>query len=178
MQNKINYFNSFLGEEDYITLLKIINNIEWNSIGIDTEGDNYSTHFTHTLINSKNGIEINNNELLNKILFKINKFYKKKYLPHNLYVNYSKYGDDIRIHTDRITNKKNKTFILYCTNSWDVNWHGDLIFYDKDFNIIGGMLPYPNSAVCFDSNILHTVKPLSRDCKVGRKALVFQLEEI
>jgi hypothetical protein len=52
------------------------------------------------------------------------------------------------------------------------------LFYDKDFNIIGGMLPYPNSAVCFDSNILHTVKPLSRDCKVGRKALVFQLEEI
>jgi len=178
MQNKINYFNFFLEKEDFITLLKIINNIEWSSIGIDTEGDNYSTHFTHTLIDSKNGIEIDNNELLNKILFKINKFYKKKYLPHNLYVNYSKYGDDIRIHTDRVTNKKNKTFILYCTDSWDVNWHGDLIFYNKDFNIIGGMLPYPNSAVCFDSNILHTVKPLSRDCKVGRKALVFQLEEI
>lgn len=177
MQSKIDYFSSFLKEEDYLTILKIINNIGWNSVGIDTNKDNYSTHFTHTMIDSKNGIEIKDNQLLNNILNKINKFYKTKYLPHNLYVNYSRYGDDIRVHYDRITNKKNKTFILYCTDSWDVNWHGDLIFYNEKYNIIGGMLPFPNTAVCFDSNILHTVKPLSRDCKIARKALVFQLEK-
>lgn len=180
IKERIDYFNNFLNQEDYEELLKYIKNIPWGKFVCDLPDDKYDTnyisHFCHTLISEKKGIRPKE-KIFNKILNKIQKKYNCNYLPHNLYFNYYRFGDEIRTHYDKYTNGKNKTFILYCTKQWSNDWHGNTIFYSKDsLNIIGGIVPYPNTAVCFDSNILHTSDPISKYCLEKRIILVYQLE--
>ena len=70
-------------------------------------------------------------------------------------------------------------FKWYCTKNWNLNLHGNTVFYSSDAKqIIGGSIPYPNTAVCFDSNILHSATPISKFCNEKRLLLVYQLEKI
>ena len=175
----IEYFNNFLNEKELKDLFKIVNNISWRQIGLDINDKiPYTSHFSHTLINSKNGVTPKE-KILKTILKKIQDHYKCEYLPHNLYFNYYRFGDEIRAHTDRDTpGKKNKTFMFYCTKRWDVNWHGETLFYSSDgLKVSGGSIPYPNTGVCFDSHIHHSAVPISRFCNEKRIVLVYQMEE-
>jgi|TARA_R100001132_G_C3271805_1_gene93891 hypothetical protein len=185
----IDYFDNFLNEEELKDLFKIVDNISWKDIGGDI-GDKipYASNFTHTLINSKRGINPEE-KILKTILKKIQDRYKCKYLPHSLYFNYSRFGDEVRVHTDRDTSnslrevgntvrKKNKTFMFYCTRRWHLNWYGETLFYSFDgTEVTGGSIPYPNRAVCFDSDIPHSPVPISRFCNEKRIVLVYQMEE-
>ena len=178
----IDYFSNFLNQKEIDELFKIVNNLSWKDIGQDInkteDTEQYSSHLVVTLINSSKGIKPKE-KILNTILIKLNSFYKENYLPHNLYFSYYKFGDEIRIHKDRKTKNKNKTFIFYCTKTWNLNWHGNTVFYSPDAKqIIGGSIPYPNTAVCFDSNILHSATPISKFCNEKRLLLVYQLEKI
>jgi len=177
MKEKIDYFKDFLNKEDYEEILKYIENIPWGKVVMDIPNEeNYVSHFCHTLIYKDKGTKPKE-KILNKILNKIQKIYNHKYLPHNLYFNYYKFGDEIRTHKDKNTNGKNKTFILYCTKQWSNDWHGNTIFYSKDaLDIVGGIVPYPNTAVCFDSDIFHTSDPISKYCLENKVILVYQLE--
>jgi len=177
----IDHFKNFLNQKELEDLFKIINNLSWKDTGVDIsqsiEANKYSSHLAVTLINSPKGLKPKE-KILNIILKKIQDYYKEEYLPHNLYFSYYKFGDEIRMHTDRNTGKKNKTFIFYCTKKWDLNWHGNTVFYTNDaLQIIGGSIPYPNTAVCFDSNILHSATPISKFCSEKRILLVYQLEK-
>jgi len=177
----IDYFNNFLNQKELEELFKIVDNISFKDVGVDIPGsvnkDKYASHLALTLINSPRGMKPKE-KILNIILKKIQDYYKEEYLPHNLYFSYYKFGDEIRMHTDRNTGKKNKTFIFYCTKTWDLNWHGNTVFYSSDaLRIIGGSIPYPNTAVCFDSVILHSATPISRFCNEKRIILVYQLEK-
>lgn len=175
--DKINYFYNFLNQKELKELFNLVDNISWGKFVTDIPGQpKYASHLCHTLIDSTKGVKPKE-KILNVILKKIQEHYKCEYLPHNLYLNYYRFGDEIRVHQDRNTNKKNKTFIFYCTKQWDLNWHGNTLFYSQDSStIIGGSVPYPNTGVCFDSDILHTSDPISKNCLEKRIILVYQLE--
>lgn len=170
------YFNKFFSDEDYKSLLERIDNIGWKDRGEDYDNSNYSTHYNLQLINEKDGQKNSNLPIVNTALKRLKDSIPEDYYPHNVYFNSYKFGDEIQAHVDKQTKtKNNKTLIIYCTKEWKVDWHGETILYNNN-EIIGGSLPMPNSAICFNSAILHSSAPISRYCKELRNILVFQLE--
>ena len=174
----IDIFTNFLPSDIYQEIFNISRNLSW--LPWKKLDKKYSTHFHLPIIDEKNSLEINKiNKPYNFIFKEIKKIYKKTYQPHNLYYNHCKHGDEVGVHTDRNTNKKNKTFILYLTDFWDADYHGETMFYNKEKNrILAGSMPFPNSAVIFDSNIPHSVSPISKLVCLDRIVLVSQMEAI
>jgi hypothetical protein len=175
----IDYFQNFLNEKELGDLFKFVDRISWKQIGIDIPDNKATTsHFSHTFIQSKKGIQPKE-KILKIILKKIQDHYQASYLPHQLYINYYRFGDEFRTHADVLTgDQDNKTFMLYCTKKWSVNWYGQTLFYSPDhLNVIGGSVPYPNTAVCFDSHIPHSAVPISRFCNEKRIILIYQMEK-
>ena len=177
----IKYYDNFFTKKDYISLLSHIDTIGWKNRGQDVIGDenDYSTHYNLQVINETEGVEYMTGiaaPLFREALEIVKESIGEEYYPHNLYFNSYKYGDEIRTHVDRETStKNNKTLIIYCNKTWKRDWHGETLLYDGNI-LKGGNLPMPNSAILFDSNIDHSMAPISRYCKELRNILVFQLE--
>jgi len=50
--------------------------------------------------------------------------------------------------------------LLYPHENWHVNWGGETIFFEPEkYEILKSILPIPNRAVVFDSNIYHCARP-------------------
>lgn len=171
----IQLFETFLPNEIYKEFKILATSINWsNQKKLDSK---YSSHFTHTIPKElyKNKIPAPFNFIFNKL----SHVDKVEYRPHSMYFNVYKHGDECGIHTDNITNGKNKTIIIYLTETWKADWHGETLFYSQDDKkIIGGSIPYPNNAVCFDSSLQHGVSPISRFCTEDRLIFVAQMETV
>lgn len=117
-------------------------------------------------------------EIFRPVLMKLTKEYNVLIRPYDVYFNAYKFGNEMEIHTDKITKKGfNRTIIMYLTDDWLPQWHGETVFYDeKKEHIKSSIIPYPNSVVIFDSRIPHTSVPISKFCLENRIILVFQCE--
>ena len=176
MKEPIKYIKNFFKEKDYTEVLNYIDTIGWNERGQDFPGSTYTTHYTGQIINKKKGEKNIKIPLVKKALNNIKLLLKQEYFPHNLYFNSYKFGDELQAHADKVTKtKNNKTLIIYCTKQWHKDWHGETLIYNED-DVIGGCLPMPNTAIIFDSVLLHSMAPISRYCRELRNILVFQLE--
>ena len=170
------YFDKFFSDEEYKSLLSHIDQIGWKDRGQDYSGSRYTTHYNLQIVNQKEGKKDIETPLVKTALSKLKHTFGEDYYPHNLYFNNYKFGDEIQAHVDRETStKNNKTLIIYCTKEWQQDWHGETLLYNEN-KIVGGNLPMPNTAICFNSKILHSMSPISRYCKELRNILVFQLE--
>jgi hypothetical protein len=96
------------------------------------------------------------------------------------YFNGYTYGTDAYLHRDVDYSKfpadrecNMETVLFYLNDEWDPNYGGETVFVEKE-NIIKSVLPKQGRAICFDSNIYHGARPLSRKCFKLRQVLVFK----
>ena len=166
--------------KDYYSLLNRCKSQAWrfNSRASDTS---LECHLNNTIYGMK-PIPITDykdlDPLYGKILNTLNKKYKIFIKPYDIYYNSYKFGNEMEIHPDKTTKEGfNRTIIIYLTETWLPEWHGETVLYDeKKENIIKAVIPYPNSAAIFDARIFHTSVPISKFCLGNRYILVFQTE--
>tara|TARA_R100000455_G_C6220746_1_gene85294 strand:- start:168 stop:728 length:561 start_codon:yes stop_codon:yes gene_type:complete len=117
-------------------------------------------------------------EILRPPLIKLSNKYNVLIRPYDIYYNAYKFGNEMEIHTDKITKPGfNRTIILYLTDEWSPEWHGETVLYDdKKETIRKAVIPYPNSVLVFDSRIPHSSVPISKFCLENRVILVYQCE--
>lgn len=93
------------------------------------------------------------------------------------YANLITVGIDQRMHTDD-PSETSKTMILYLNETWNVDWAGDTVFWDRERReIIKSILPKFNTAAIFPGNIWHGVRPVSIFCKEPRITLMFKTKK-
>lgn len=174
MNDRYFKYKNFLKKDLYEKIYNISRNIDWqNKVRLDGK---YSTHLTHQIINSR----ITTPKLkqpYTELVEVISNTLKVKVFPHNMYYNIYQHGNECGIHTDRETRNTNFTFILYLTDKWKADWHGATTLYnDSETDVLFSSIPYPNTALIFDSRIKHGVTPISKLCFTDRIILVLQLD--
>lgn len=94
------------------------------------------------------------------------------------YFNGYTYGTEGYFHTDSVRNIEPnhhyQTILIYCNDEWDINWAGETVFINDDYNIIYASLPLPNRFIIFNGAIQHAARSVSRACPVMRKILTFK----
>jgi SM-20-related protein len=90
------------------------------------------------------------------------------------YANAFTYGMDGTIHTDS-TKPDNFTIIYYPHKTWEPNWGGETVFFNKEkTDIIGCVYPKPNRLIMFPGDVPHVGRGVSRTCPVMRITLMFK----
>lgn len=74
------------------------------------------------------------------------------------YINYSTSNTVDFLHADVSENDNNAYTILhYCNHTWNVNWHGETMFYSDDCQeVIYSQIIKPGTVLLFDSRIQHS----------------------
>jgi Rps23 Pro-64 3,4-dihydroxylase Tpa1-like proline 4-hydroxylase len=174
MEKKITTYFNFMPKKLYEKIYDKSRKITW-TINPQLDGK-YSNHLTYQMIDeglNENKLKQPYKQLVQFISEKIN----RKVFPHNMYYNLYQHGNECGIHVDRNTVNTNLTCIIYLTDDWSADWHGQTNFYsDDETKIICSSIPYPNHAVIFDSSIKHGVSPISKNCYKDRIILVLQLD--
>jgi hypothetical protein len=78
------------------------------------------------------------------------------------YINYSSSNSVDNLHADVFDEKNSYTILHYANHTWDVNWHGETMFYsDTCTEVIYSQIIKPGTVVVFDSRIQHSAVPCS-----------------
>ena len=149
-----------------------LKNIGWKYNSLPNNDKNNTNKFDKNLnftFIDTNKPMINTSELPginNLIIKKIKSIYKVKIKPHNAYLNSYQFGNEMEIHTDRITKMNfNRTFIIYLNScsKWELEWGGHTIMYNKEKNeVLHTSIPKRNSLVVFDGLLPHAMIPIGR----------------
>jgi hypothetical protein len=78
------------------------------------------------------------------------------------YVNYGTSNTVDVLHSDDVSNsgKTSYTILHYANHNWNVNWHGETLFYsDNCQEVIYTQLIKPGTCIVFDSRIQHSASP-------------------
>lgn len=119
-------------------------------------------------------MELSNDEFFSKLfLDRIKILVKKNFKLSRVYANGQTFGLDSEWHTDSTANDA-YTFLYYSNNFWDLSWGGETVFSVGN-NLIH-VMPKPNKAIFFPSNILHYGKSPSRDFSGLRTTVAFKLK--
>lgn len=143
----------------------------WNSTILSSSKYHYYDHGLMPYLN-------NHSEL--KIIWDLiqNKIGSRALL--RVYVNGYTFGTDAYYHVDDnwITNKHGdvltETIIVYLNDEWQADWGGETSILNDENEIETSILPKKNRALIFNSNKLHSARPLSRICPELRTVLVFK----
>ena len=178
-ENFIDYIPNFLPKKEFDLLEKEIQNIKWdfNSFALNDKNENkFSRNCNYTFLEEDKPVDNFNNFIISKL----NDLYNTKFMPHNGYFNSYQFGNEMEIHTDRITKINfNRTVILYINSCsfWDVGWGGQTLIFDKSKDkVLHSSIPFRNSLLVFDGLLPHGMVPLSRNCFERRIILVYQTE--
>lgn len=179
-EKEILNIKNFLTYEEYFNLKSVVNDLQWGFYGRSSSAM-AEWHLNHPIYGGNTKALKNFNELhpqLRFVLNKLSKDYNCLIHPYDIYFNAYRFGNEMDIHTDKCTRPGfNRTIIIYLTDDWLPQWHGETVFYDdKTEDVIKSVLPYPNSAVIFDSRIPHSSVPISKFCVEKRIILVYQCE--
>jgi hypothetical protein len=89
----------------------------------------------------------------------------------NVHANAQSFGQDGVPHVDFDTDEA-QSFLIYLNDDWDIQWGGETYFLDR-YSINGietqisnqlmSVLPVPNRAICFPSNMFHFGSSPKRD---------------
>jgi len=98
------------------------------------------------------------------------------------YINGYTYGTDAYFHTDDNwiaekygDNTRSETIIVYINPEWHYDWGGEtVILNEAATDIVASILPKLGRVLIFDSNRLHSARPVTRACPVLRSVLVFK----
>ena len=97
---------------------------------------------------------------------------------HRVYANGQTHGLPGDLHQDVIGEEPGKYFTLlyYSHGRWEPQWGGHTMFSDPVTEQVLSVYPTPNTAVFFDSTILHAGLDPTRHCRNLRVTVAFKLE--
>jgi hypothetical protein len=78
------------------------------------------------------------------------------------YINYGTSNTVDVLHADDVTDSANQSYTIlhYANHRWNINWHGETIFYSDDCQeVIHSQIIKPGTLVIFDSRIQHSAVP-------------------
>tara|TARA_Y100001963_G_C6622248_1_gene372304 strand:+ start:107 stop:736 length:630 start_codon:yes stop_codon:yes gene_type:complete len=140
----------------------------------DKSRDNYPTPFPHITITDKTISE----SITKKMNDLITSYYSGEDLElYQIYGNVYTAGMQGTIHNDigNLNISNSKTIVYYLHKEWDVEWGGQTYFYDDNYEIIDGVVPYSNRLILFnDVGVKHGVSPISNRCIYKRMILTFK----
>jgi SM-20-related protein len=115
---------------------------------------------------------------LNGIIKNIWEYIKPTYFLNDTlvrcYANAITTGIDQRTHTDDPL-QGSKTLIIYVNKTWNVDWCGDTILWDRENRtILSSILPKFNCGLLINGNQWHGVRPVSAYCHDIRMTLMFK----
>lgn len=92
------------------------------------------------------------------------------------YVNFAIPDTVDLIHDDAPHHRKNHYTLLHYANwKWDVDWHGETVFYDSNCSeILLTTTLKPGRVVMFDSSILHCARPPSKIAEYPRYTIAYK----
>lgn len=98
------------------------------------------------------------------------------------YINAYTFGTDAYFHKDddKLHDGKtvvSKTAIVYLNNEWNPDWGGETTILGDDKEIEYSVFPKKNRVLFFDSQLVHSARPLSRSCPILRAVLVFKMAD-
>lgn len=70
------------------------------------------------------------------------------------------------------------TLLYYPMLEWQLGWEGETLFYSTAGNILHSVQPRPNTALLFDSRIIHMGRAPSRACPHLRVSVALKLEVV
>ncbi len=100
----------------------------------------------------------------------------KQYKAYRAYCNHAAYGDMLFTHVDCLANSNELTALWYICPTWDIEWGGETMFYNKDDDCVFACSPKPGRLALFDGAIKHAGRPPNRICYKSRYTLAFKLE--
>ncbi len=180
-ENEIINIQNFLNYDDFYTL----RNTRSKTLPWYFEGRASYTmaewHLNHPIYGGKKSAITDFNDLIPEYqipLLTLSKKYNVLIHPYDIYFNCYKFGNEMEIHTDKKTKEGfNRTIIVYLTDDWFPQWHGETVFYDQNAeHVRQSIVPYSNSAAIFDSRIPHTSAPISKFCLINRTIIVYQCQ--
>ena len=159
-------FNNFLSDEDLIEFNNIIDKSQWKYEGFSVKRDNMFWKMS-----------LKDEQLLNKIINRLELSVDKKFKLIETYANGQTHNQDGEFHTDA-TEMIEYTLLLYISEITPMNI--DRIGGYTQFvinNSIREIEPYVKRAVFFDSRILHRgMAPLTKN--MLRVSIALKLKEI
>lgn len=92
------------------------------------------------------------------------------------YINYSSFNSVDNLHADAFDEKNAYTILHYTNHTWNVNWHGETMFYgDNCDEVIYSQIIKPGTVVIFDSKIQHSAVPCSSASDTPRFTIATKL---
>jgi Rps23 Pro-64 3,4-dihydroxylase Tpa1-like proline 4-hydroxylase len=100
----------------------------------------------------------------------------KKFALERVYANGQTHGLSGNLHQDQIGgNGEYHTFLYYPGPFWNPTWGGYTVFHNPVDDTIYSQYPTPNSAVLFNSEILHAGLEPTRHCTDLRVTIAFKM---
>jgi hypothetical protein len=170
-ENKILTIRNFLSVEDHTLVVeKTLKSSNWYFGRASDINATYQSKFW--------GIELGEDEFFSKNLVeKINGKFKKNFDLNTVRANGQCRSQCGYFHRDY--ERSNVYTLVYFVNPiWDVNWGGNLVFFDESTQNIHNEPFEPNKAVLFPSNTLHYGSEPTNLCLDVRVTVAFVLEDL
>ena len=106
----------------------------------------------------------------------IGSLFAEKYRIYRSYCNVATYGDMLYPHTDCQPNAKEMTALWFIQTTWDYQWGGETIYYDKNDDAAVVVTPKPGRLAIFDGAINHAGNAPHRVCTTPRYTFALKYE--
>jgi SM-20-related protein len=179
--DEIRAYNNFLPEDLYGELFEAYNNqtlsYGWKS---NRETDPHG-HLNHDIARASQHSTYCVYNKINDIDRKVWDYIKENYpgFEDNIlirnYINVHTFGLDGYFHRDS-RRQDETTIVIYLLNDWNYDWGGETVFINEADppEIVKAVLPAKNSAVCFNANIRHCGRGVTRTCYLKRTVYVLK----
>ena len=164
----MNKYRYFLDAKDLEIINKTAHLPRW-SHGHTSNNPNES-QFWKLELNRKN-----DNYFYTTLFDKIKEVTKDNLKIKSVYFNGHNACSQGKLHTDG-TDPNARTFLIYTNLEWHPEWGGGTGFI-LDNNTVEYIYPYPGSAVYFNSTIIHSALPISKEYKGTRLTLAYKLRK-
>jgi hypothetical protein len=176
---KIKQYKDVLDTETFDILDRYLRQPKW---ALSVSDPKYSPHKVFW------GMRLDDEPFFNKKVFSIvEELTGKKFITTSILANAQSTLQDGAPHVDS-ESTDTYTFILYANKTWDYQWGGQTIFFDRyryedseevmNSDSVYSVYPIPNTAVFFPSNMVHFGSSPSRDFYEMRYTIAYHLKEI
>jgi hypothetical protein len=90
------------------------------------------------------------------------------------YINRINFGDMSFTHEDCSKESNDISAVYYLNEKWDVNWGGEIIFYENNGDALFAVTPKPGRLVLFRGAITHKIGIPNRQCLISRISLALK----
>ena len=175
-------YENVLPPDMFAEVLQYLNRPMW---GVNKSDPNYQSHKLFW------GMQLRKEKFFNTDVFNhVKKLINERDVSiHQILANAQSTLQDGSPHCDSV-NPKGRTFILYANEAWDYQWGGQTIFFDRtkvenrekkeieevvNSLDIHHVMPIPNTAVYFPSNMIHYAMGPNRDFYGIRYTIAYHL---